>query len=86
MEHSASTRVQVRENVIRLAGEFDLCSAARLSEVLAEVLREGSRQLFIDVADVTFMDCSTLSVLLHARRASRRWVRPRRRDGSGTGG
>jgi anti-sigma B factor antagonist len=72
VEYSLSAWFGGRESRVCLAGELDLSVAGRLSELLTQALRVGSPRLVVDVADVTFMDCSILDVLLRGRQAIRR--------------
>jgi anti-sigma B factor antagonist len=53
--------------VVSLVGEHDAYSAERLENELAVLLEEG-RQIVIDLRDAEFIDSTTLSVLLGARR------------------
>jgi anti-sigma B factor antagonist len=66
-----------RTGVVRLLGEHDAYSAARLEHELALLVDEGSH-VVVDLTDATFIDSHTLSVLLAARhraeRAARRFV------------
>jgi anti-sigma B factor antagonist len=70
MEFSLSARVEDRESLVCVAGELDVATAGQLADLLTEVLRTGSERVFLDLADVTFMDCAGLAVLLRAREAS----------------
>jgi anti-sigma B factor antagonist len=60
-----------RENppaaVVALVGEHDAYSAERLDNELTGLLDEG-RRIVVDLRDTTFIDSTTLSVLLGARR------------------
>jgi anti-anti-sigma factor len=47
-------------------GELDLGSAQGLSDALAAAEREGAASMVIDMALVSFLDCSGLSVLVGA--------------------
>jgi anti-sigma B factor antagonist len=53
--------------VVALVGEHDAYSAERLRNELAVLLDEG-RRIVIDLRDTTFIDSTTLSILLGARR------------------
>lgn len=51
--------------VVELVGEIDLASAGSARETLKRAIDEGpSDQLVVDLAMVTFMDCSGLTVLV----------------------
>jgi anti-sigma B factor antagonist len=52
--------------VVALVGEHDAYSSERLENELA-VLLEESRRIVVDLRDTTFIDSTTLSVLLVAR-------------------
>jgi len=52
--------------VVALVGEHDAYSSQRLENELAVLLDEG-RQIVVDLRDTTFIDSTTLSVLLGAR-------------------
>jgi anti-sigma B factor antagonist len=53
--------------VVALVGEHDTYSADRLDSELAVLLEEGHR-IVVDLRDASFIDSTTLSVLLTARR------------------
>jgi anti-anti-sigma factor len=53
--------------VVALVGEHDAYSSERLESELAVLLDEGQR-IVIDLRDTAFIDSTTLSVLLGARR------------------
>ena len=52
--------------LITLAGEIDLDSAPLVRTALAQCLHDGIRTLDIDLALVTFCDCSGLNTFLRA--------------------
>jgi anti-sigma B factor antagonist len=52
--------------VVALVGEHDAYSAQRLENELTVLLDEG-RRIVVDLRDATFIDSTTLSVLLRAR-------------------
>jgi len=53
--------------VVALVGEHDAYSAERLGNELTALLDEG-RRIVVDLRETTFIDSTTLSVLLGARR------------------
>ncbi len=53
--------------VVALVGEHDAYSAQRLDNELTALLDEG-RRIVVDLRETTFIDSTTLSVLLGARR------------------
>jgi anti-sigma B factor antagonist len=52
--------------VVALVGEHDAYSSERLENELAVLLEEG-RRIVVDLRDTSFVDSTTLSVLLRAR-------------------
>ena len=57
---------QVSDNtyVISLAGEVDLYTAPEFKQQLLEVIAQGGRDVIVDFADTTFIDSTTLGVLV----------------------
>jgi anti-sigma B factor antagonist len=53
--------------VVSVTGDVDLVSAPHLREVMEEALGR-SPHLIVDVAEMTFIDSSGLSALVHAHR------------------
>jgi len=49
-----------------LTGELDLATVARTDTRLKELIRSGARIIDVDFQDVTFLDLTTLRVLLQA--------------------
>jgi anti-sigma B factor antagonist len=70
MNLSASVWVENRESLVHVAGELDLSTVGELTELLTGLIQAGAAHLVLDLAGVTFMDCTGLGVLLHARQAS----------------
>lgn len=52
--------------VVSAAGELDASSEARLRAAFDELLAEGHSTLVVDLAGITFLDSSGLSVLIYA--------------------
>lgn len=52
--------------VISLAGEVDLYTAPELKQQLLEVIEEGAGAVVVDLSDTTFIDSTTLGVLVGA--------------------
>ena len=50
--------------VIALAGEVDLYTAPEFKQQLLEVIGQGGRQVIVDFSDTTFIDSTTLGVLV----------------------
>ena len=50
--------------VISLAGEVDLYTAPEFKQQLLEVITQGARQVVVDLTNTTFIDSTTLGVLV----------------------
>ena len=50
--------------VIGLAGEVDLYTAPEFKQQLLEVISQGARNVVVDFSDTTFIDSTTLGVLV----------------------
>src|SRR5918997_7063990 len=50
--------------VISLAGEVDLYTAPEFKPQLLEVIGQGGKQVIVDFSDTTFIDSTTLGVLV----------------------
>lgn len=58
--------------VLRVIGAADIASAPALAVRAAELIRNGDRDIVVDLTGVTFADSTALSVLLNiTRRATR---------------
>ncbi|KOG17075.1 STAS domain-containing protein [Streptomyces viridochromogenes] len=57
---------QREQALVTLSGEIDLDSAPLVRESLERCLRDGIRTIDVDLAPVTFCDCSGLNAFLHA--------------------
>jgi anti-sigma B factor antagonist len=53
--------------IVRLAGELDLYNAERVREAFAQAADEGPGRIVVDLAEVAFIDSTTLGVLIEAR-------------------
>ncbi len=64
-----STR-QVAEQtcVVSLEGDIDLAAAPTLKSALLELVREGHRQLILDLSGVSYLDSTGLGVLVGIRK------------------
>jgi anti-anti-sigma factor len=51
-----------------ITGEVDLTTRSALAEQLSAVLRTGPRQLILDLAGATFMDCGSARLIVGAGR------------------
>src|SRR5213078_2378122 len=50
--------------VISLVGEVDLYTAPEFKQQLLEVIGQGAREVVVDFSDTTFIDSTTLGVLV----------------------
>ena len=57
--------------VISLAGEVDLYTAPEFKQQLLEVIDQGGRDVVVDLSDTTFIDSTTLGVLVGGERRGR---------------
>jgi anti-sigma B factor antagonist len=57
-------RIDDRTAVISVAGEVDLYTAPELKRELVAVIDEGVRRVVVDLSQATFIDSTTLGVLL----------------------
>ena len=57
---------QVQDNtyVIALAGEVDLYTAPEFKQQLLDVIGQGGKEVVVDFTDTTFIDSTTLGVLV----------------------
>ena len=51
-------------HVIALSGEVDLYTAPEFKQQLLEVIGQGSKEVVVDFSDTTFIDSTTLGVLV----------------------
>ena len=54
------------ETVLSAVGELDVNTAPELREQLAQLVNDGVRRIVVDLADVSFVDSTALSVLVSA--------------------
>jgi anti-anti-sigma factor len=55
--------------LLTVQGEIDTCTAEVLSGCLRDVIRKKPDRLIIDLAGVSFLDCSAVHAFIEARRA-----------------
>ena len=83
MQLSISVQHHGDRAVIKVGGEVDLATSPQLQAVLVDLVDRGLHQLTIDVAQVSFLDCAGIGMLVDARRrvnehgGSLKLVRPR---------
>lgn len=53
--------------VVWVGGEHDLATSVHLSDTIAQAARLDDADIFVDLSGVTFMDASTIGVLVAAR-------------------
>jgi anti-sigma B factor antagonist len=51
-------------SLISLAGEVDLYTAPEFKQQLLEVIGQGAKTVLVDLTDTTFIDSTTLGVLV----------------------
>jgi anti-sigma B factor antagonist len=51
---------------VSVAGEVDLATAPELKEALVDVIGRGARGVLVDLSNATFIDSTTLGVLMGA--------------------
>jgi anti-sigma B factor antagonist len=56
--------VDSETHVIELGGEIDLYTAPEFKERMAEIIDEGKTRVVVDLSDATFIDSTTLGVLV----------------------
>jgi anti-sigma B factor antagonist len=64
MDFSVKTDQVPNGHVIALSGEVDLYTAPEFKQELLRVIGEGSKQVVVDFTDTTFIDSTTLGVLV----------------------
>ncbi|MBA3420425.1 MAG: STAS domain-containing protein [Thermoleophilaceae bacterium] len=56
--------VDSETHVIELGGEIDLYTAPEFKERMAEIIEEGKTRVIVDLSQATFIDSTTLGVLV----------------------
>lgn len=64
MELSLDSRSEGSWTVVQAAGELDLHTSPQLRDRVLELTESGTRRIAIDLGGVTFMDSSSLGVLI----------------------
>ena len=62
--HINDEEVDADTHVIELGGEVDLYTAPEFKERLVQVIEDGKKQLVVDLSKATFIDSTTLGVLV----------------------
>ena len=55
-------------HVVAVTGEIDLFTAPEFKQALSEPIDEGVERVIVDLSDTTFIDSSSLGVLIGAQR------------------
>jgi anti-anti-sigma factor len=58
--------------IVAVSGELDIASVGALQEALDELRSAGWESIVLDLRELTFIDSTGLSLLLHADHAARR--------------
>jgi len=67
----SSSRFGSDSFVVAVGGELDLHSVEPLREELADVLERGARCILVDLTGVSFLESTTLAILIDAAKALR---------------
>ena len=62
--HINDEEIDADTHVIELGGEVDLYTAPEFKERLVQVIEDGKKQLIVDLSKATFIDSTTLGVLV----------------------
>ena len=62
--HIQDEAIDADTHVIELGGEVDLYTAPEFKERLVQVIEDGKKQLVVDLSKATFIDSTTLGVLV----------------------
>jgi anti-sigma B factor antagonist len=57
-------QIDADTHVIELGGEIDLYTAPEFKERMVQVIEEGKKQVIVDLSKATFIDSTTLGVLV----------------------
>jgi anti-sigma B factor antagonist len=71
MESRSQVNFQIKDveideqtHVIELGGEVDLYTAPEFKERMVQLIEEGKKQIVVDLSQATFIDSTTLGVLV----------------------
>jgi anti-anti-sigma factor len=78
MRFLISVRTQGTTTRLIMSGEIDLAAQAMLRRTVEDVLHKDAGEVIVDLADVTFLDCSGIGALVYGRRLARERGRPYR--------
>jgi anti-sigma B factor antagonist len=57
-------QIDADTHVIELGGEIDLYTAPEFKERMVQVIEDGKKQVIVDLSKATFIDSTTLGVLV----------------------
>ncbi len=69
--HIQDAEIDADTHVIELGGEVDLYTAPEFKERMVDLIEQGKRNLVIDLSGATFIDSTTLGVLVGAEKQLR---------------
>ena len=62
--HIQDQEIDADTHVIELGGEVDLYTAPEFKERMVQVIEQGKKQVVVDLSKATFIDSTTLGVLV----------------------
>ncbi len=62
--HINDEEVDAETHVISLGGEVDLYTAPEFKERMVQVIEDGKKRVVVDLSEATFIDSTTLGVLV----------------------
>ena len=62
--HIQDEEIDADTHVIELGGEVDLYTAPEFKERMVQVIEQGKKQVVVDLSKATFIDSTTLGVLV----------------------
>ncbi len=62
--HINDEEIDAETHVIELGGEVDLYTAPEFKERMVKVIEEGKKRVVVDLSEATFIDSTTLGVLV----------------------
>lgn len=62
--HIKDEEIDDQTHVIELGGEIDLYTAPEFKERMVELIEDGKKRIVVDLSDATFIDSTTLGVLV----------------------
>ena len=62
--HISDEEIDAETQVIELGGEIDLYTAPEFKERMVALIEDGKKQIVVDLSEATFIDSTTLGVLV----------------------